>query len=99
MWTDQNRVYAAFMGVIDGYLEVDGGWEQDLIKDCGKRIAESKRLHIWCPTKCVCVIAQKCKGSVPYQTTEVLLDILKKTQPSQDYSGTHTRSYYAGLPI
>lgn len=53
MWTDQNRVYAAFMGVIDGYLEVDGEWEQDLIKGCGKRIAESKRLHIRCPTKCV----------------------------------------------
>lgn len=66
MWTDQNRVYAAFMGVIDGYLEVDRGWEQALIKGCGKRIAESKRLHIRFPTKCVCdcsKVQRKCTVS------------------------------------
>lgn len=58
MWTDQNRVYAAFMGVIDGCLEVDGGWALD---SCGKGIVE--RLHIWYPTKYVCVSARKCTAS------------------------------------
>jgi len=52
-----------FRGSFTDFLEVDRWWEQDLIKDCGKRIVESKRIHIWCPTKCECVCCIKCTVS------------------------------------